>query len=367
MSFEQGSASFRIFFVNQDLTEEHVKNFSELVLPSLESLMDDEVLGWVGNRHLLDRKVDKDGAYLGGYLYLSLTQATKKVPKALLDAEAAIEEIAVMEAEKKTFLRRAERQKIKQMVAGGLLPKMPPQLKGIDFIFDPRTHFIYCSATAIKQVDAFVLTLLNTTGITAEPATPELLAEKMENVNAFNWKPTSFSENIRDEVMDGIGSAGRDFLLWLWYYSEMRGGLANIPDVGEVAYMVEGPLTLELEGLGAFETTLRKGTPTFSPEARSALLAGKKPKKTAVKFVRGDEEWAFTLDADSFIFRSLKLPETESFDRVGKFQERMVLLDTFRRIFFYLFQEYVKERKDVSGWNEMVDTMKKWISDRPAP
>jgi len=365
MSFTNGPISFRMFFLDRDLKKDDIKHFPDRILPSLEALTNDEISGWVGNRHLLDRNIDEQSAYLGGYLLLSLAQAIKKVPKSLLDAETAIEEFAIMEAEKKDYLRQAERRKIKQAVEAQLLPEMPPQLKGIDFVFDPRTHMVYCSATSIKQIDAFVVLLQKTTGVVAKPATPEKLAKELEHVNAFDWKPTNFSTQMNDLVVDGIGATGRDFLLWLWFCSEMRGGIANIPTVGEVAYMIEGPLTLELEAIGAFETTLRKGDPTRGAEVRTALQSAKKPKKTKVKFVCGKQEWDFSLNADDFIFRGLKLPETEAFDRVGKFQERMILLDTFRLIFIHLFREYVKERKDDRSWEETVDNMRKWIDTRP--
>jgi hypothetical protein len=162
------------------------------------------------------------------------------------------------------------------------------------------------------------------------------------------------------------GTAGREFLMWLWYCSEKRGGLVNIPEVGEIAYMVEGPLTFVMEGKGAHEITLKKGEPMLSAEARTALLSGKKLKKAKLKFVRGEEEWSFTFDADEFIFRSLKLPQTETYDRVGKFQERMVLLETLRESLFHLFREFVKERNSSAAWKETKAAMRKWVADRPA-
>ena len=88
-------------------------------------------------------------------------------------------------------------------------------------------------------------------------------------------------------------------------------------------------------------------------------------KKAKVQFVRGEEVWAFTFDADEFVFRSLKLPQTETFDRVGKFQERMVLLETFRQTFFHLFSEFVKERDNSNDWKETKAAMRKWVADRP--
>ena len=87
---------------------------------------------------------------------------------------------------------------------------------------------------------------------------------------------------------------------------------------------------------------------------------------TKVQFVRGEEVWAFTFDADDFVFRSLKLPETETFDRVGKFQERMVFMETFREAFFYLYSEFAKERNDSKVWKETKEEMRKWVAARPS-
>jgi hypothetical protein len=103
----------------------------------------------------------------------------------------------------------------------------------------------------------------------------------------------------------------------------------------------------------------------LSAEARTALLSGKKLKKAKLQFVRGEEVWAFTFDADEFVFRSLKLPQTETFDRVGKFQERMVLLETFRQCYFHLFREFVKERDNSAQWKKTKEAMRQWVAERP--
>ncbi len=363
MGFEKGSLSFRMFFASRDLGPEDVDRFAAQALPPLNTLIEDEVHGWVAGRHLLDRNITEENAFLGGYLRLTLTQAKKTVPTSLLAAECAVEEMAAMEVDAKQYLNQQARSEIRKQVKERLLPDMPPQLKGIDFVFDERSHMLYASATSEKQLDAFVLSLMQTTGCSAQVADPEAIAAKAETVDVHNWTPASFSEDLEDGMVDG--TAGREFLMWLWYCSEKRGGLANIPDVGEIAFMVEGPLTFVMEGKGAHEITLRKGEPMLSAEARTALLTGKKLKKAKVQFVRGEEVWAFTFDADEFIFRSLKLPPTETYDRVGKFQERMVLLETFRQSFFHLFCEFVKERDNFSHWNETKEAMRQWVADRP--
>ncbi len=363
MGFEKGSLSFRMFFVSRDLGADDVEKFAAAALPPLNTLVEEEVHGWVAGRHLLDRNITEENAFLGGYMRLTLTQAKKTVPTSLLAAECAVEEMAVMEAEDKQYLNQQMRSEIKKQVKERLLPDMPPQLKGIDFVFDERSHFIYASATSEKQLDAFVLSLMQTTGCSAQAADPETIAAKTESINVEGWAPASFSGELEDGMVDG--TAGREFLMWLWYCSEKRGGLAQIPDVGEIAFMVEGPLTFVMEGKGAHEITLRKGEPMLSAEARTALLSGKKLKKAKVQFVRGEEAWAFTFDADEFVFRSLKLPQTESFDRVSKFQERMVLLEVFRQSFFHLFREFAKERDDSAAWKKTKEAMRQWVAERP--
>jgi len=363
MGFEKGSLSFRMFFAQRDFVEGDVEKFAAAALPPLNTLAEEEIHGWVAGRHMLDRNITDETAYLGGYLRLTLTQAKKTVPTSLLQAECAVEEMAAMEAEDKQYLNQQARSEIKKSVKERLLPDMPPQLKGIDFVFDERSHMVYCTATSEKQLDAFVLSLMQTTGVIAQIADPENIAAKTEGIDVANWAPASFSGELEDRMVDG--AAGREFLMWLWYGSEKRGGLANIPEVGEIAYMVEGPLTFVMEGKGAHEITLRKGEPMLSPETKTALLSGKKLKKAKVQFVRGEEAWAFTFDADEFVFRSLKLPQTETFDRVGKFQERMVLLETFRQTFFHLYGEFVKERDNSKAWKETKANLCKWVADRP--
>jgi hypothetical protein len=364
MGFEKGSLTFRMCFASRDFSDADIEKFAAAAFPPLNTLAEEEISGWVAGRHLLDRHITPETASIGGYLRLTLTQATKKVPASLLAAECAVEEMAVMTAEDKEFLNATMRAEIKKNVKERLLPDMPPQLKGIDFVYDERSHMIYCSGTSEKQIDAFTLSLMQTTGVTAAVADPEILAERLEGVAVYNWGPASFAPELEDGMTDG--AAGREFLMWLWYCSERRGGMETVPDVGEIAFAIEGPLTFVMEGRGAHEINLKKGEPLLSTEAKTALMSGKKLKKCKVQFVRGEEVWSFSFDADEFVFRGLKLPQTESYDRVGKFQERMVFLETFRCCFFHLYRTFIKERNDDKAWSDTKAAMRHWVTERPA-
>ncbi|MCF7849965.1 MAG: recombination-associated protein RdgC, partial [Kiritimatiellales bacterium] len=259
MSFEKGSVSFRILFVPRELTEEDVHKFAAQAIPPLGSLAEEEIHGWVAGRHLLDRNITVENAYLGGYLRLTLAQAQKKIPASLLTAECAVEEMAIMQADGKDYLNQQTRRDIRAGVKERLMPEMPPQLKGIDMVYDPRSRMMYCSATSEKQLDAFVLSFMQTAGCAPETADPEAMAAKFDGIDVGDWPPSSFSDALEDSAVDG--TAGREFLMWLWYCSEKQGGTVQIPDLGEFGFIVEGPLTFVMEGKGAHEIMLKKGEP----------------------------------------------------------------------------------------------------------
>ncbi|MCA1808766.1 MAG: hypothetical protein LC725_04825, partial [Lentisphaerae bacterium] len=80
----------------------------------------------------------------------------------------------------------------------------------------------------------------------------------------------------------------------------------------------------------------------------------------------GEECWTCAFDADAFTFRNLKLPKTEAVDAVGRFQERMEMLDTFRQAFLGLYGTFAKLRDDAARCKALELEMKKWMFSRPS-
>ncbi|HEY8240300.1 MAG TPA: hypothetical protein VIH35_02590, partial [Kiritimatiellia bacterium] len=276
MSFESGAASFRMFYVPRGLGKEPEQKFAKKALPPIDSLGDNEIHGWVGGRHLLDRKITRDNAYFGGFLRLTLVQAAKKIPESLLRAECQIEELAQLQSSGADHLNAGARREIRKSVEDRLLPKMPPTLKGIPFIYDEAADLVYATALSEKQLDAFTIFFSEATGVGLVPVTAESAAIRRKQANTRDWNPSSLSPEIENEFV--LNEPGQDFLTWLWFVSEARGGMLKIGDLGSIAVMLEGPLTFTMEGEGAHVTVLRRGEPLLSAEAKTALLSGKKLK-----------------------------------------------------------------------------------------
>ena len=363
MALESGSVSYRMFYMKPCLPQDFVERFSANALPPIATLSVGEISGWVTGRHLLDRRITDDSAMLGGYVRLTLCKAERKIPAALLKAECKMEELAELQARGLAFLKRAERSAIKKQVTERLLPEMPPTLTGIDLVCEQDGDVLYATATSDKQIDALTLYMSQTVSVDLIPITPFTIAAKERKTDLRDLAPTSFSPDCDDYMAEN--QVGRDFLTWLWYFSEACGGLATL-DAGEFAVMIEGPLSFVFEGNGAHETVLRKGMPVVSAEAKTALTSGKKLKRAKVTFARGEDVWTFTLDADEFVCRGVQLPKGENLDLASRFQDRVLAMETLRQVISGFYNRFLDERLDAKEWEAVRADIHKWVSTRKA-
>ncbi|HBA84336.1 MAG TPA: hypothetical protein DCZ95_09610 [Verrucomicrobia bacterium] len=363
MAFESGSISCRMFTMPRKLPEDVVERFAKDAAPPLETIAEGEVKGWVTGRHLLDRNITEETAYYGGYLRLSLRLAEKKVPQSLLRAECRMEELAVMAAEDKPFLKSQQRAEIRKSVHERLLPSMPPQLKAMPFICRPESRYLYASALSAKQSDQFASSLGSTLGFNVFPLTPETAAAERKKVDARDWSGTSFTPDLEDNEMES--QPGREFLTWLWFVAEAQEGTIYLEEQGQVHVLIEGPLTFVHEGNGAHISVLRQGEPVNSAEARTCLLSGKKLKSAKVTFAIGEENWKVTLDADEFVLRGLTVPQSEDhLDPISRFQERMQGLEKFSDMYFGLYDVFMDLRSDSNRWKKTRDAIREWVKSR---
>ena len=361
MGFESGMVSLSMFYPARELGREVVESFAKHALPPLELLGRDPMHGWVTGRHLLDRNITAETATVAGRLRLTLAKAERKIPDALLRAECRMEDLAEMEVQGTDYLPRPKRTEIKKEVMERLLPTMPPTLTGIPTVYDGRENLLYAGATTDKQIDALVSIFKQTTGINLVPLTPETAALKRKGRSISDLDCTSFSPECPDPLAGG--TIGMDFLTWLLFFFEARGG--TIVWQGEPAgVMIEGPLTFFMEGQGAHLMVLRHGQPLVASEAKTALLGGKKLQRARVILAAGDEPWSATVDADTFVLRGLKLPRGEALDPISRFEERILSLGRFRDLFLSLYDRFLDERIDMARWKETQREIHAWLPGR---
>lgn len=366
MSFETGSTALRVFKLTKNMPADAIQLLANNALPPLEYLKDDPIYGWATGRHILDRDITEDTAEFGGILRVQLVKAHKKLPPKLLKAEIRAAEIARRQAICNSFLSRAERHEIAVATRAMLLPKMQPSFNAIQVIHVPHTDILLTDATSDTAADALAIHFRNTFGITIHPMTATtaglMLAPKGTNIETLT--PASFSHTIDNRLVSD--QIGHDFLTWLWFMSEAAPeALETADDHRRIGVLIEGPLSFVMEGSGAHETTVRKGNPTISREARISMQAGKKLARCKLSLADAEQVWSFTFDPIAFTLRSLRPPACEEdLDPTSHFQYRITQISRAWAMLLDLYGMFLRIRTSPSDWPHTVEAMRVWIINR---
>lgn len=161
---------------------------------------------------------------------------------------------------------------------------------------------------------------------------------------------------------------GQEFLAWLWYKSEERGGPVDVPGTGDVQVIFEKHMLLEFGEGEANETVICRGLQTELKEARAGLLMGKKPEQARIRLARGDYEFSVTMTAATMEFRNVRLPKTvaeedegndpESME--GRLLERISLFEELSSLVNDLFRMFITIRASKQWANELLK-IRQWV------
>ena len=108
---------------------------------------------------------------------------------------------------------------------------------------------------------------------------------------------------------------GQEFLTWLWWKSEERGGSVELEGQGDIIVVFEKHMLLEYGEADYNERLVCSGLQTELKEARTGLRTGKKLEQARLQIVKDEREYNLTLGATFFEFRNVKLPKTEAADQ----------------------------------------------------
>ena len=162
---------------------------------------------------------------------------------------------------------------------------------------------------------------------------------------------------------------GQEFLTWLWYKSEERGGSVFVPGSGDIQLVFEKHMLLESGAGESLERLICKGLQTELQEARTGLRMGKKLEQARIYLAKGEHEWRLTLGATLFEYRNMSLPRTVSpneeaadpfaweakiLERIGMSEEALHTVDELFRMFLQL--------RTSGDWPQELARLKGWIA-----
>ncbi len=162
---------------------------------------------------------------------------------------------------------------------------------------------------------------------------------------------------------------GQEFLTWLWYKSEERGGAVYLENTRtDVEIVFEKHILLESGEGDSYEKLICQGLQAELQEARTGLAMGKKIEQARIMIIRDDHEYHFTLKGSIFEFRSVRLPKTmtdseESGDPdalEGKLLDRIGLYEISMRTIDELFKMFLEKRVG-DDWPIELEKLRNWI------
>jgi hypothetical protein len=164
---------------------------------------------------------------------------------------------------------------------------------------------------------------------------------------------------------------GQEFLTWLWWKSEERGGSVSLPDQGDIKIVFEKHMVLEYGEGEANEKLICSGLQTELKEARTGMFIGKKLERARIRLEHAQQEWSFTLAAGLMEFRNVRLPKTavsegdaanNPEEKEGMILERIFLFEELIRLVNDLFRVFLHIRIG-SQWREELSKIREWVSN----
>ncbi len=320
----------------------------------------EKIMGWTGIENVLDTEFRQSSYSWGDYLLFSLRIDRRTLPPSLLKLRA-------LEAEKK-YIKETGRKRVDKITREQILDGIRQDLLG-HVLPTPSVYEICWSVSD----GSLLLTSLS-----------EKVMQDFQDLfkTSFDLAPCPYvpwgTEVIDRETAGKIEvlekaipgeidrrSLGREFLTWLWFKSEERNGMIQIPGVGETEIHLVRRLVLE-SGDGEYsESVVCQGMHADLNEGREALRRGKKIKEARLQLTRDAAAWEFTLKADRFQFQSVKMPvvmdlDEEQDNRDGRVLERIYLIETVVRSMDRLFALFVALRQP-ENWQHEWMRMEKWM------
>jgi len=178
---------------------------------------------------------------------------------------------------------------------------------------------------------------------------------------------------------------GREFLLWLWFESELFDATLQTREHGPFGLWLEKRLVLSE---GKEKTSITAPTPGLGREAKEALLRGQLPESAGIRVAWRDDETSLVFKAETLGVSGLRLQtvlgkaedepnvlleemmgtkgkkpraKREPDDHYEVFYERMQMTAEFEELVQTLYRDFLTLRLTAS-WEEMVvPLLRKWV------
>jgi hypothetical protein len=333
-------------------------------------------VGWTAGDHVLDTDFQLDKNVINDTLHFELRVDVDKLPADLMRAYTAVELKALSKnnpsgfasARQKREAKEAARDRLEDEAKDGRYRKR----KCFPVLWDRLSNEVLFGATSLTQVDRLCSLFEQTFQAKLECVTAGRRAYHLAELHdrtrlVDDSSPSAFVSGSTADVAWIADESSRDFLgneflLWLWYHTDVVSDTITLADNSEATVMIARSLTLECpRGQTGHETISHEG-PTRLPEARRAIQSGKLPRKCGLTLVRHDQQYELAVHAETLAVSSAKLPPPpeDVTDARAKLDERATqvrgLVETLDLVY-----DAFGTRRFGKAWEEDLPGIQRWL------
>jgi hypothetical protein len=382
MGFFTGKVSFLRFKVNgaapRQFDNEHLDRLADRQAGRQRIASADGIeTGWTAGEHVLDTDFQLIKNVINDTLTFDLRVDTDKIPGDLLRAYYAVELKALSKKNPSGFASAKQKREAKEIARDRLEQEAKDgryrKRKCIPVLWDKLTNEVLFGATSIAQVDRLTSLFEQTFGLELECVTAGRRAYHLAELHSRtrmvdDSAPSAFVPGVTPPDVAWIADEssrdfiGNEFLLWLWYHTDVESDTIKLADNSDVTLMLARTLTLECPRGQTGHETISSDGPTRLPEARRAIQSGKLPRKVGLTLVRHSEQYELTLHAETLAVAGAKLPapdESISEPR-AKLEERANQIRSLIETLDLLYDAF-GQRRFGKDWEADLAGMQKWL------
>lgn len=167
------------------------------------------------------------------------------------------------------------------------------------------------------------------------------------------------------ERIENTRFLGREFLVWLWFKSELCEAEFSRGDGTPFELWLDSQLSMRFMYEPTERVAFKGVAPAARVEAKLALRHGWLPVKSRVCITLDAKDFSFVLEADALAKTGVKLPMLTENDSDERFFERMHLLEVLDGIMDEQYSEFLSLRRS-SLWDaELAPGIIAWTRGEP--
>lgn len=380
MGFLSGAVTFQRFRVGGQASpsfgQDHLDKLADRAAGRQRIAAADGVeVGWTAGGHVLDTDFTLDKNVVNDSLHFELCVESDKLPADKLKAYTAVELAALAKNNPSGFASARQKREAKEIARERLEEEAKDgryrKRKCVPVMWDRTTGEVLFGATSLTQVDRLCSLFEQTFAAKLECVTAGRLAADIDNRTGpdADLTPSVFVPGVSTGDVcwiagDGDHSfLGNEFMLWLWYWLDVQSDTLTLGDKSEATVMIARSLTLECpRGQTGADAFSHEG-PARLPEARRAIQSGKLPRKCGLTVVRHDQQYEFTLHAETLAVGAAKLPAPpeDVTDARAKLDARVDAVRSLVETLDQLYSCFLSRRLG-REWADDLGGMQGWLS-----